>query len=59
MGRRRPHRGSSFDSFLQEEGDLDYVTAAALQRIKDFLFKQTVIKVGSGEEESPAKRGTR
>jgi DNA-binding Xre family transcriptional regulator len=49
--KKNPHRGSSFDSFLEEEGIRDEVEAAAVKRavalkISDLMTKNKVSKAG-------------
>lgn len=40
------HTGSSFESFLQDEGTLDEVTAVAVQRVEEWnVWKETVRKI--------------
>lgn len=42
--RKRKHRGSSFDSFLKEEGLLEEATAAALKRVVAWQIEQLMKK---------------
>ena len=49
--KKNPHRGSSFDSFLEEEGIREEVEAAAVKRaialkISDLMTKSKISKAG-------------
>ena len=41
-GKRNPHHGSSFDSFLEEEGLLEEVTAKAIKRVMSWQLQQAM-----------------
>ena len=41
-GKRNPHHGSSFDSFLEEEGLLEEATAKALKRVMAWQLEQAM-----------------
>jgi antitoxin HicB len=40
--KRNPHHGSSFDSFLEEEGLLEEVTAKAIKRVMSWQLQQAM-----------------
>jgi antitoxin HicB len=41
-GKRNPHHGSSFDSFLEEEGLLEEATAKAIKRVMAWQLEQAM-----------------
>ena len=40
--KRNPHHGSSFDSFLEEEGLLEEATAKAIKRVMSWQLQQAM-----------------
>lgn len=40
--KRNPHHGSSFDSFLEEEGYLEEATAKAIKRVMSWQLQQAM-----------------
>ena len=44
MKKKNPHRGSSFDDFLKEEGLLEEVTATAMKRVLAWQIAQAMKK---------------
>lgn len=40
--RRNPHHGSTFDSFLEEEGLLEEATAKAIKRVMSWQLQQAM-----------------
>ncbi len=57
---KNPHRGSSFDSFLEEEGILDEVEAVAVKRaialkIADLMQKGGVSKIALARRMSTSR----
>lgn len=40
--KRNPHHGSSFDSFLEEEGQLETATAKAIKRVMAWQLQQAM-----------------
>lgn len=44
--KNNPHRGSSLDAFLEEEGILDDATAKAIKKVLSWQFEQAMKKEG-------------
>lgn len=44
--RKNPHRGSSLDDFLDEEGILEEATAGAIKRVLSWQFAQAMKREG-------------